>query len=190
MLCPESSSKRPALTREAMAPPRRFNPRLRSHSRSGRPRWSPPCRPAAYYVLLAGRFRLPQRLRPDSDGCRWLLRPGACLRAPWPPVAAACFCAMAQRHDDDDDVSARPLSDHHFEGCQVRELHGLEFSQSSVFSPASSWSASSTQPLTHYLPHQSPSRGPGPGDDTPVPVRRPISSRLCTRGLAECQTPF
>lgn len=49
MLCPESSSKRPALTRETMlshGTPAAI-PLFRSYSRSGRPRWSPPCRPAA-----------------------------------------------------------------------------------------------------------------------------------------------
>ena len=182
MLCPESSSKRPALTRETMlshGTPAAI-PLFRSYSRSGRPRWSPPCRPAAVesWVLVAGRFRFPQT---DSDGCRWLLRPGACLRAPRSPVAAACFCGIAQNMT----MTLAPVL------CQTTTARTARCGSSTDWNFHNWFSLQrprgpSVQPLTHDVP-QSPSRGPGPGDDTPVPVRRPISSRLCTRGLAECQ---
>ncbi len=161
-------------------------PRLRCHSRSGRPRWSPPCRPAAVesWVLVAGRFRFPQT---DSDGCRWLLRPGACLRAPWSPVAVACFCTwlryttMTLALVLGQTTAARTARCGSSTDWTFHNRVSLQRPRGLPGLPA--------RPLTHDMP-QSPSRGPGPGDDTPVAVRRPISSRLCTRGLAECQTPF
>jgi hypothetical protein len=171
MLRPESSSKRPALTKK-------HGPPWVSGSA-----WQVAALPQVD-TRDAGRFRV---RRPWSSGCCcWLMRPSACLSAPWPAVAVACFCSSGLMTMT---LAPAPCASHHH--CRRGSPADWSFGNGVAAAQNPSWSAAAhirltTPAVRRYSSHL---RGPGPSarrrDPCPSPTLRPIFTLSVHPGLGE-----